>query len=263
MKHAAKDQEQARRYLFVLELEPGASSQDVKSAYRELCLIWHPDKNPERVMVRATRKLQQLNEAYAWLTEHAALLETLVPSQDKHVNDKQDHQQKKTEAPIHQEKRTRQQYHLRNTPLNVSVNAYQKVFRLNQGGRPLTYIQNAYEDRDQVVVDHATGLMWQKSGSSSVTYREGRAYIKQVNNHTFAGSNTWRLPTIPELISLLEPTEKNGILYIDPIFDNTQRYCWSADLEDSSESAWVVYFDGGFVYWNDFYNSGSVRAVRS
>ena len=71
-------------YLNVLELEPGASLQEVKTAYRELCLIWHPDKNPERVSERATKKLQALNEAYQWLLRHGNLRDE-VPLKTPHV----------------------------------------------------------------------------------------------------------------------------------------------------------------------------------
>ncbi len=74
MKNAQHDD-----YLSILELEPGASVQEVKTAYRELCLIWHPDKNPERVSERATKKLQALNEAYRWLLRHGNLRDDLPP----------------------------------------------------------------------------------------------------------------------------------------------------------------------------------------
>lgn len=43
----------AQRDLYgVLELPPGASTSDVKAAYRELAKKWHPDKNPDDVQVR-------------------------------------------------------------------------------------------------------------------------------------------------------------------------------------------------------------------
>ncbi len=66
-------------------------------------------------------------------------------------------------------------------------------------------------------------------------------------------------------MSLLEPTEKNGDLYIASIFDKRQQNCWSIDrrIENSfSGMAWAVYFNHGCV---DRHGLGIhyVRAVRS
>ena len=58
------------RALISLDLAPGASLDDVKKSYRELALIWHPDKVPDRVKDRATAKFTEINEAYQWLVRH-------------------------------------------------------------------------------------------------------------------------------------------------------------------------------------------------
>jgi energy-coupling factor transporter ATP-binding protein EcfA2 len=156
---------------------------------------------------------------------------------------------------------------LRSEPLIVSSEEVNKVFKLDDNRRPLEYIDNQYEDQGEVVVDHATGLMWQKSGSPNfMTYQEAQAYIEQLNTQKFAGYSDWRLPTIPELMSLLEPEKQSNDLYINPIFDTTQWWCWSADRrikgESSSGSAWGVDFNGGYVDWDDLYKC-YVRGVRS
>ncbi|MGF1676423.1 MAG: pentapeptide repeat-containing protein [Rivularia sp. (in: cyanobacteria)] len=54
------------RYYRILELEPGASLEEVNQAYRDLAFIWHPDRIPQekqRLQEKARRKLQELNEA--------------------------------------------------------------------------------------------------------------------------------------------------------------------------------------------------------
>ena len=60
--------------LAVLDLFPGATAEDVKKSYRELALIWHPDKVPDQVKDRATRKFTRINEAYHWLIKNPSTL---------------------------------------------------------------------------------------------------------------------------------------------------------------------------------------------
>jgi hypothetical protein len=164
---------------------------------------------------------------------------------------------------------------LRSKPMEVSEQDAEKVFELTSrkfdwgtGWVPWAYIENQYEDQGEVVVDHATGLMWQKSGSDTDrSYAKAQEYIQELNRQKFAGYDDWRLPTIPELMSLLEPEKQANGLYINPIFDDRQQWCWSADLrikdESSSGAAWDVHFGYSYVYWDDLYYEGYVRAVRS
>ncbi len=66
--------DKTQKALLSLDLAPGASIDDVKKSYRELALIWHPDKVPDRVKDRATMKFTEINEAYQWLVRHAEKL---------------------------------------------------------------------------------------------------------------------------------------------------------------------------------------------
>jgi hypothetical protein len=153
---------------------------------------------------------------------------------------------------------------LRSEPLTVSAEEFRTVFKLDEKWRPLEYIQNKYKDQGEVVVDHATGLMWQKSGSNEwLSYQESQQYIRQLNNERFAGYDDWRLPTVEELLSLVESEEQANKLYINPIFDAKQKWCWSADLvKSSSELAWHVSFLECLVNWDDCHYR-YVRCVRS
>lgn len=118
--------------------------------------------------------------------------------------------------------------------------------------------------RGMVVYDHACGLMWQQSGSQNdMNYEKTKNYISKLNDEQFAGYNDWRLPTLEEAMSLIEPTKKNGNLYIDPVFDPHQERIWTSDFRKDSMS-WVVRFDSG--YCDYVYNDGNInyfiRAVR-
>ncbi len=166
-------------------------------------------------------------------------------------------------------------YQLRKEPMTVSDDEFLRVFRLRTDKieisgkkypvlRPLEYIHNDFKDNgDDTITAHTTGLMWQKSGSDkTLTYEKAKAYVEKLNRIKFAGYADWRLPTVDELASLLIPKEMNGDLYINLIFDKTQRYCWTSDPR-ASGGAWVIHFDGGDVVWNDLVDDDYVRAVRS
>jgi hypothetical protein len=53
----------------ILELEPGASSEELKRAYRDLVKVWHPDRfvDDPQLQQKALEKLKEINEAYARL----------------------------------------------------------------------------------------------------------------------------------------------------------------------------------------------------
>src|SRR5687768_1412504 len=62
----------AHRAFRVLGLEPGAKPEDVKTAYRDLAQVWHPDRFPlgSRLRDKAERNLKRINEAYALLRDY-------------------------------------------------------------------------------------------------------------------------------------------------------------------------------------------------
>ncbi len=67
------------RYYRILELEPGASLEEINQAYRDLAFIWHPDRIPQekqRLHEKACKKLQELNEA----REHLRLIKAKYKS---------------------------------------------------------------------------------------------------------------------------------------------------------------------------------------
>jgi Protein of unknown function (DUF1566)/Trypsin-like peptidase domain len=122
--------------------------------------------------------------------------------------------------------------------------------------------QHEYEEKTfngiKVVIDHATGLIWEHSGSgTTMAWKEAKGYIETINGERQAGFSDWRLPTAEELTSLLEPIGKNHGLYIAPVFDHRQAACWSADESAielavsqtfNSPTAWGVDYKHGTVF---------------
>lgn len=56
----------------LLGLAPGASPDDVKTAYRDLAQVWHPDRFPDNARLRekAEVNLRRINEAYTVLRDY-------------------------------------------------------------------------------------------------------------------------------------------------------------------------------------------------
>jgi hypothetical protein len=60
------------RCLDVLGLKPGASEEEVKKAYRELAMVWHPDRfaSDSPLHAKAEEKSKELNGAYEFVMAH-------------------------------------------------------------------------------------------------------------------------------------------------------------------------------------------------
>ena len=61
---------QKRDYYEVLGVERSATETELKKAYRQLALKYHPDKNPDDATAEA--KFKEATEAYEVLRDHAA-----------------------------------------------------------------------------------------------------------------------------------------------------------------------------------------------
>ncbi len=116
---------------------------------------------------------------------------------------------------------------------------------------------------EKLVVDHATGLTWQQSGSDgSRDYAGAEKYILDLNNQNFGGHSDWRLPTLEEAMALMERQENEDGLHIDKVFDKNQRWIWTSS-KPSAGVAWEVDFSNGSCYASSVDYNNYVRAVRS
>jgi hypothetical protein len=114
-------------------------------------------------------------------------------------------------------------------------------------------------------------LIWHQSGSDEeMDWQKAKQWVKDLNNKGYAGYSDWRLPTVEEAISLLEPNINASSLYIDPVFDAKQTGIWTGDENDSAgfmDGAWSVRFTGGYgggnACWVYDNASNHVRPIRS
>jgi hypothetical protein len=107
------------------------------------------------------------------------------------------------------------------------------------GDFPNDFVDNG----DGSVTDRATGLMWQKGGSSSILqYSRAQKFVSRLNKERFLGHNDWRTPTLEELCSLLESKQDEKRQYINTLFDSKQRICWTADYLESQHYVFTEYY---------------------
>jgi hypothetical protein len=124
---------------------------------------------------------------------------------------------------------------LRRKPIEIS-NEMKIIYMLaeydffDRSRNPHGSFRNVFVDNnDDTITDRATGLMWQKSGSSSSTDNG--------------------MPTIEELASLLTRKRANGV-YLNPVFSNRQVTCWTVDereVRQAYRGAWIIDFKQGQI----------------
>ncbi|MCD8489837.1 MAG: J domain-containing protein [Desertifilum sp.] len=65
------------RYYEILEVEPGASLDEIHQGYQDLATVWHPDRftSHPRLRQKAQEKFQEINEAHEQLQNHILLVQ--------------------------------------------------------------------------------------------------------------------------------------------------------------------------------------------
>ncbi len=88
-------------------------------------------------------------------------------------------------------------------------------------------------------------------------------FIDALNTNNFGGHNDWRLPTLKELVTLVDYSRVNPSIDTSFFPDTVSFYYWSSTTSANyTNGAWLVPFDYGHVHNNPKESSYYVRAVR-
>ena len=114
------------------------------------------------------------------------------------------------------------------------------------------------------VLDTETGLVWERSPQTALaTWTIARRICA---NKIVGNRKGWRLPSIPELASLIDPSVGFPGPHLTaghPFTNVLSTFYWSASSQAGfSPDAWVVGFAVGAVNAADKLNSGQVWCVR-
>lgn len=93
------------------------------------------------------------------------------------------------------------------------------------------------------VIERRTGLMWQRGvGLPSVDEASSKKHIDKLNNKRFAGFDDWRIPTLEEAATLLDPPSKASRRHLDPVFGSIHQNAEGAFLRATQSDDIVLSF---------------------
>ena len=118
-----------------------------------------------------------------------------------------------------------------------------------------------FEVQGDVVLDRRTGLMWSRQHiGARMSWADAK---KAAEGCSLGGHSDWRLPTIRELLSIVD-YERHDPAIDTNVFQCESAWYWSSTPLASSpgDCAWFVSFGSGLADWGFRGGSGFVRACR-
>lgn len=102
----------------------------------------------------------------------------------------------------------------------------------------------------EAVLDRETGLVWEKEPSTTeVAWFIAGQHCLTLNK---GGRTGWRLPALPEIMSLVDRSQSNPALPSGHPFTVQPSTYWSATtFANNIAFAWIVLLDDGFVIGNN------------
>ncbi|MGW8287664.1 MAG: protein kinase domain-containing protein, partial [Desulfobulbales bacterium] len=94
---------------------------------------------------------------------------------------------------------------IRTSPVRVAGTNARKAFQVNDLWQPKQYVENIFTEwTKETVVDKTTGLIWhRKDNGVPVNHAKADSFVESLNKSRKFGISTWRLPTVNELLTLV------------------------------------------------------------
>ena len=102
---------------------------------------------------------------------------------------------------------------------------------------------------DEIVVDLRTKLMWQTGSIDIGSTRHVQRKITEMNGAAFGGYSDWRLPTLEEAMSLMEPIKNIKDIYLHLCFSKEQPFIF-VNAQRKPGGYWFVDFKQGRAFWS-------------
>lgn len=115
----------------------------------------------------------------------------------------------------------------------------------------------------EIIIDQRTSLMWQRDGLDIHSIRTIQRNIGELNKNNFAGFSDWRLPTMEEAMSLMEPEKNAKDVFLQPCFSKEQPFIFVA-AQRKPGGYWFVDYKQGRAFWSSgTIPGGFARLVRT
>lgn len=120
-----------------------------------------------------------------------------------------------------------------------------------------------FEIAGETVIDKNTGLTWSRGNvpGGRMNWVKAKGACAALS---LGGFSDWRLPTITELLSLVDYERHEPAIDTEAFTCDSDWYWTSTPAHRSpGDCAWLVSFYDGYSGWSSQGNDGLVRAVRA
>ncbi len=152
----------------------------------------------------------------------------------------------------------------RKEPARMMYKNIREALGLDDLLRPRQYaVQDFKVVGSLVALEKNSGLYWQRRGSGfTLDWQQAKDYVQYLNDTNWQDRNSWRLPTLEEVFTILNPPLHGVSCSSWPLLDKSVHWLWTSD-HCTKKHAWMVDVVESFFDRLDKDGVASVCAVSS